>query len=85
MRIERIVSAGQASPPGFWYDQPDDEFVVLLTGAARLRFEEGDSLFIPGYLRHNEIRTADSLEILEVSTPGVMGTKPCEAPAGFKG
>jgi cupin 2 domain-containing protein len=42
MRIERIVSTGQASPPGFWYDQADDEFVVLLTGAARLRFEAGD-------------------------------------------
>ncbi|MPZ29949.1 MAG: cupin domain-containing protein [Rhodospirillales bacterium] len=42
VRIERIVSTGRASPPAFWYDQPDDEFVVLLTGAARLRFEEGD-------------------------------------------
>jgi len=42
MRIERIVSTGQASPPGFWYDQADDEFVVLLAGIARLRFEEGD-------------------------------------------
>ena len=42
MRIERIVSNGQASPTGFWYDQPDDEFVVLLTGTARLRFEDGD-------------------------------------------
>ena len=41
-RIERIVSTGQASPPGFWYDQPDDEFVVLLAGAARLRFEASD-------------------------------------------
>ena len=41
MRIERIVSTGQSSPPGFWYDQADDEFVVLLSGSARLRFEEG--------------------------------------------
>jgi cupin 2 domain-containing protein len=60
-RIERIVSTGQASPTGFWYDQPDDEFVVLLAGAARLRFEEGDSAFelkpgdwieIPAHVRH---------------------------------
>ncbi len=42
LRIERIVSTGQASPPGFWYDQLDDEFVVLLAGAARLRFAAGD-------------------------------------------
>lgn len=61
VRIERIVSTGQASPPGFWYDQPDDEFVVLLSGAARLRFEADDLLLdleagdwveIPAHTRH---------------------------------
>lgn len=40
LRIERIVSAGQASPPGFWYDQPEGEWVALLAGAAWLRFED---------------------------------------------
>ena len=38
-RIERIVSSGQASPPGFWYDQEDGEWVVLLAGEARLLIE----------------------------------------------
>ena len=61
VRIERIVSTGQASPPGFWYDQPEDEFVVLVTGRARLRFEAGDVVFdlapgdwveIPAHARH---------------------------------
>ena len=61
MRIERIVSTGQASPPGFWYDQPWDEWVALLAGAARLRFENepgdrelcpGDHVFIPAHARH---------------------------------
>jgi cupin 2 domain-containing protein len=61
VRIERIVSTGQASPPGFWYDQPDDEFVVLISGAARLRFEKddrtldlgpGDWVEIPAHARH---------------------------------
>jgi len=61
LRIERIVSTGQASPPGFWYDQPDDEFVVLLAGSARLRFERdeltldlepGDWIEIPAHVRH---------------------------------
>ncbi|MEA3070082.1 MAG: cupin 2 protein, partial [Alphaproteobacteria bacterium] len=37
LRIERIVSLGQASPPGFWYDQAEGEWVVLLAGAAKLR------------------------------------------------
>jgi cupin 2 domain-containing protein len=61
MRIERIVSTGQASPPDFWYDQADDELVVLLAGAARLRFEQGDLVLdlrpgdwveIPAHVRH---------------------------------
>ena len=61
VRIERIVSTGQASPPGFWYDRADDEFVVLLSGSARLRFEEGDVTLdmkpgdwieIPAHVRH---------------------------------
>jgi cupin 2 domain-containing protein len=39
-RIERIVSHGQASPPGFWYEQDWDEWVLLLAGEARLGFED---------------------------------------------
>ncbi|MFO0851217.1 MAG: cupin domain-containing protein [Gemmataceae bacterium] len=48
IRIERIVSHGHASPPGFWYDQDEAEWVVVLTGAARLRFEDGESEMRPG-------------------------------------
>lgn len=44
VNIERIVSMGQASPEGFWYDQDEDEFVILLQGSAALRFEDGDNL-----------------------------------------
>ena len=40
LRIERIVSHGHASPPGFWYEQPQGEWVILLAGEARLRFED---------------------------------------------
>ncbi|HEY5790153.1 MAG TPA: cupin, partial [Gammaproteobacteria bacterium] len=39
-RLQRIVSTGQASAPGEWYDQADDEWVVLLRGAALLRFAD---------------------------------------------
>ena len=56
VRIERIVSDGHASPEGFWYDQDRPEWVVVLTGAARLRFEDetvelkpGNFLNIPAY------------------------------------
>lgn len=41
VRIERIVSMGQSSPSGFWYDQDEEEFVVLLSGSAVLLFEDG--------------------------------------------
>ena len=60
-RLERIVSAGQATPPGEWYDQETHEWVVLLTGGAGLRFEDepearvlrpGDYLLIPAHRRH---------------------------------
>lgn len=61
LRIERIVSTGQASPPGFWYDQPDGEWVVVLQGQARLQFEDtpefmplaaGDFVDIAPHRRH---------------------------------
>ncbi len=50
VRIERIVSTGQCSPPDFWYDQAEGEWVLVLRGAARLRFadEEADRWLGPG-------------------------------------
>lgn len=50
LRIECITSHGQRSPPGFWYDQPQAEWVLLLKGAARLRFadEAEDRVLAPG-------------------------------------
>ena len=39
MRLERIVSYGQASPPGFWYDQQQAEWVMVLSGSAGLLIE----------------------------------------------
>lgn len=58
--IERIVSTGQASPPGFWYEQGWDEWVLVLAGEAVLGFEDGppqrlgagDCLTIPAGCRH---------------------------------
>lgn len=41
-RIERIVSKGHCSPPGFWYDQEEHEWVLLLQGEATLRFESDE-------------------------------------------
>jgi cupin 2 domain-containing protein len=72
VRIERIVSAGQASPPGFWYDQADDEFVVLLTGTARLRFEDGEELDLgPGDWVEIPARTRHRVEATQADPPTV--------------
>lgn len=68
-RIERIVSDGQQSPPGFWYDQDQTEWVLLLQGEATLRFEAdnqlqtlhpGDHLTIAAHTRHRIEATSDS-------------------------
>jgi len=67
VRIERIVSCGQASPPGFWYDQDEGEWIMLLSGRAGLRLEHehwtrlltaGDCLDIPAHCRHRVEWTA---------------------------
>ncbi|WP_342104508.1 cupin domain-containing protein [Methylobacterium sp. SI9] len=66
LRVERIVSTGQASPPGFYYDQPHAEWVAVLAGSADLRFadeaqprrlEAGDAVLIAPHRRHRVERT----------------------------
>ncbi len=59
-RLERIVSHGHVTPEGSWYDQPQDEWVLLLSGAARLVLEgnetvelvSGDTVLLPAGCRH---------------------------------
>lgn len=61
VKIERIISSGQATPAGEWYDQAGDEWVVLLSGSATLMIEgetsprrlaAGDYLLLPAGCRH---------------------------------
>lgn len=61
LRIERIVSSGQCSPPDFWYDQDEGEWVAVLQGEAKLRFADeaearhllaGDFVDIAPHRRH---------------------------------
>lgn len=55
-RVERICSWGQASPPGFWYDQDHTEWVMVLQGSAGLQFMgEEERILAPG--DHILIRT----------------------------
>lgn len=67
LRIERIVSHGQKSPPGFWYEQDEDEWVIVLQGSAGLQIQSldtlivltpGDHYWIPAGLKHRVDWTA---------------------------
>jgi len=84
------ATAGMTKPTGWHYHVCDGQFIYVLKGWVDLQFEDGqklrvqggESLYIPGGLRHNETATSETLEILELSVPADMGTVPCEAPAG---
>lgn len=76
-RLERILSCGQVSPDGFWYDQECDEWVLLIQGRARLAFEDGelvlgpgDSLLIPAGCRHRVTFTSASPPCLWLALHG---------------
>lgn len=60
VRLERIMSQGQITPAGEWYDQAENEWVILLQGAARIAYADGteialqvgDSVLLPAHCRH---------------------------------
>ncbi len=66
IRIERIISRGHSSPETGWYDQDENEWVMLVSGSATLLFEgekdvelkKGDFLLIPARQRHKVLRTS---------------------------
>jgi cupin 2 domain-containing protein len=61
IRIERIISKGQTSPENFWYDQEENEWVIVIKGKAKLKIidedelielNEGDYINIPSHKKH---------------------------------
>ena len=90
----QVTSAetGLSKPTGWHYHECDMQFVYMLNGWIDLEFEDGrlvrlnagDSVMIPGGARHQEIRTSDPFELLEVSLPAEMGTVPCDPPPNAK-
>lgn len=79
LKIERISSSGQSSPPGFWYDQNEDEWVVLLEGEARIQYatgiehhlRKGDHLLLPKHVRHRVSWTSSRCLWLAVYADGL--------------
>jgi cupin 2 domain-containing protein len=65
VRIERIISKGHASPEAGWYDQDENEWVLVLEGSGSILFEDGrqvvlnkgDYLHIPAHARHKVLWT----------------------------
>ncbi|MDL2272174.1 cupin domain-containing protein [Desulfovibrio sp. OttesenSCG-928-I05] len=65
-RVERIISHGHTTAPGEWYDQQEDEWVIVLEGDARIAYEDGtevrlargDHLFLPRRVKHRVSHTS---------------------------
>ncbi|MCX6924564.1 MAG: cupin domain-containing protein [Verrucomicrobia bacterium] len=80
LRVERIISTGQVTPPGQWYDQGCDEWVLLLQGQATLEFEAGgfqnlragDYLLIPAHRRHRVTFTSQAPPCLWLAIHGSL-------------
>jgi quercetin dioxygenase-like cupin family protein len=82
------AESGMSQPTGWHIHKCEAQLVYMLSGWIELEFageplcrlEAGDSILIPGHTPHNEIRTSDTFELLEISLPAEMGTDPCDAP-----
>jgi quercetin dioxygenase-like cupin family protein len=79
---------GLSKPTGWHFHVCEGQFVYMLHGWSKVQFEDGtvkiieagDSVFIPGGVKHNEIATSDVFECIEISVPADMGTVECAAP-----
>jgi quercetin dioxygenase-like cupin family protein len=84
-------SQGLSQPTGWHYHVCEAQFIYALKGWVDLEFEDGrtirlqagESMLIPGGMKHNEIATSTEFELLEVTLPGEMGTVPCDKPDGI--
>lgn len=83
------TTRGMSEPTGWHYHTCEGQFVYALKGwvdlefedGTKLRLNQGESLYIPGGMRHNETATSEELELLEISVPAEMGTVPVNPPA----
>jgi cupin 2 domain-containing protein len=87
LRVERIISTGQVTPPGQWYDQACDEWVLLLQGHATLEYEggssrtlnAGDYRLIPAHQRHRVTFTSHEPPCLWLTIHGQLTKEPAAA------
>ena len=80
LKIERIVSTGQTTPEGQWYDQHEDEWVALIQGEAileyengkKLRLSAGDHILLPAHCRHRVAYTSTQPPCIWIAVFGKM-------------
>ena len=72
VKIERIVSKGQSSPASGWYDQSENEWVMVVKGLAKISFENnsvvhlkaGSYINIPAHTKHKVTWTKPGTETI---------------------
>lgn len=91
MRAQLTIGTGEMQQTGWHYHLCEAQFIYTVRGWLDLIFEDGrqirvgagESLLIPGGLKHNELAISEDFELLEVSIPAKMGTVACDPPEGF--
>ena len=92
MRAQVTMATGVMKETGWHYHVCETQFILTLKGWIDLQFEdgrtirisEGESLYIPPGVKHNETAISSDLEFLEISVPAKMGTIPCDPPEHFR-
>lgn len=85
-----LVDAKELRPTGWHYHTCEMQFLYSamgwidfeIDGMGKVRLEEGDSLILPGGVRHQELAASDGNEVVEVCWPAQLGTHPCDPPPG---
>jgi quercetin dioxygenase-like cupin family protein len=91
MRAQITIATGDMQQTGWHYHLCESQFIFTLRGwvdlviadGRKIRVSAGESLHIPGGLKHNEIAVSEDFELLEVSVPAKMGTVACDPPENF--
>jgi quercetin dioxygenase-like cupin family protein len=91
MRAQITIATGDMQETGWHYHLCESQFIFTLRGwvdlliedGRKIRLSAGESLHIPGGLKHNEIAISEDFELLEVSVPAKMGSVACDPPEAF--
>lgn len=92
MRAQVTLATGVMQQTGWHYHICESQFIYALRGWIELQFEdgrtvkvnEGESLYIPPGVKHNETGISSDLELLEISVPAKMSTIACDPPENFR-